>query len=73
MSYMHEIPSDDDVVAILSELGGNADALTLCRALVAAGHAEGRSQLAIQRATDRGKLKLERDWTLSLVKEAVAA
>jgi len=69
----YEVPSDDQVVAALAELGGTAPAVELCRALVIAGNPVLQTQLAIQRAADRGRLQINRDWTLSVVHEAVAA
>jgi hypothetical protein len=69
----YEVPSDNDVVAALNELGGTAPAVDLCRALVIAGHPVLQSQLAIQRAADRGRLQINKDWTLSVALEAVAA
>ena len=68
-----EVPSDDEVVATLNDLGGTVPAVELCRALVIAGHSVLQSQLAIQRAADRGRLQVNKDWTLSVVLEAVAA
>ena len=74
MAYVQEVPSDDQVLAALRGLGGRADALALCERLMSEGHPELQSQLAIQRTAERGKLLVERDWTLSLVPEqAVAA
>ena len=73
MGYSHEIPSDDDVVAALDDLGGHSNALALCEKLGALGHSERRAQLAIQRAAERGRLTVEQDWTLSVAKQAVAA
>lgn len=66
-----EIPTDDEVVAKLSELAameeynGYVSARALCDALVTDGNPVGRSQLAIQRAAERGKLLINDDWTLS--------
>jgi hypothetical protein len=68
-----EVPSDDAVVTALRELGGTAAAVDLCKALVIAGHSVLQSQLAIQRAADRGRLKINSDWTLSAMAEAIAA
>jgi hypothetical protein len=68
-----EVPSDDAVVAALGDLGGTAPAVELCKALIMAGNSALQSQLAIQRAADRGRLMINRDWTLSVVPEAVAA
>ena len=74
MSYVKEVPSDDEVIAILRALGGQSDALTLCKELMQNGHPELQSQLAIQRTAERGKLIVERDWTLSLQPDhAIAA
>ena len=74
MTYVREVPSDEQVLEALEQLGGRADALALCQALMSQGHPELQSQLAIQRTAERGKLLVERDWTLSLVPEqAVAA
>ena len=74
MAYVQEVPSDDEVLAALKALGGRADALALCEQLMSEGHPELQSQLAIQRTAERGKLLVERDWTLSVVPEqAVAA
>ena len=72
MRYL-EIPSDDEVVAKLRKLGGKATALDLCNALVAAHHPRRESQLAIQRASERRRIIVEADWTLSLANEAIAA
>jgi len=66
MAFSREIPSDDEVVAMLNQLGGHADALKLCRALMEAGHPKLQSQLAIQRAAERRRLVVNADWTLSL-------
>jgi hypothetical protein len=55
-------------------LGGQADAISLCHKLMSEGHPELQSQLAIQRAAERGKLVVERDWTLSVaVQQNIAA
>jgi hypothetical protein len=61
-----EIPSDEEVVAALRALGGHASARSLCDKLVAEGHPRRDSQLAIQRAAERGRLTVAKDWTLSL-------
>lgn len=68
-----EIPSDNDVVAALAALGGHATAIELRDALIANGHSKSRCELAIQRAADRGRLNIERDWTLSLDQERQVA
>ena len=73
MTYVREVPSDEQVLAALQELGGNADALALCRQLMSEGHPELQSQLAIQRTAERGKLIVQRDWTLSLVPQQAEA
>jgi hypothetical protein len=70
MPYI-EIPSDAEVVAALGELGGHATALDLCNKLVHAGHSRRDSQLAIQRASERGRIKVKSDWTLSVIGEPV--
>jgi len=73
MATRHEVPSDDQVVATLEAIGGRqVDAVTLCRALMERGHPQLESQLAIQRAAERRRILVNRDWTLSL-KEAMAA
>lgn len=71
MSY-REIPSDSEVVSALEALGGRATAVALCN-LLAKDHPRRDSQLAIQRAAERGRLQWEHDWTLTISKEAVAA
>ncbi|MEP2735350.1 MAG: hypothetical protein ABJP34_03550 [Erythrobacter sp.] len=68
-----EIPSDAEVVAVLGALGGAATALALCDGLVARGHPRGDSQLAIQRAAERGKIAINDDLTLSAVGNLEAA
>lgn len=74
MAYVREVPSDEQVVAALAELGGQSDAITLCEKLMSQGHPELQSQLAIQRAAERGRLVVERDWTLSVaVQQNIAA
>jgi hypothetical protein len=73
MATIHEIPSDDEVVETLAGLGGHADAVELCTALMARGHPQLESQLAIQRAAERRRLQVLRDWTLSIPGQAQAA
>lgn len=70
-----EVPSDDQVVAALKKLGDGVTARALCMELVlVAGHPVRQSQLAIQRAAERGRIQVNDDWTLSaLVEEAMAA
>lgn len=68
-----EIPSDQEVVDTLAALGERVTAVRLCQALVAAGHPIRQSQLAIQRAAERGHIEINSDWSLSAIKEAIAA
>lgn len=68
----NEIPSDDEVVSALDELGGRATAAVLCDRL-AQDHPRRDCQLAIQRAAERGRLQWEHDWALTITKEVVAA
>lgn len=69
-----EIPSDDEVVAVLQRLGDRVTARALCVELIADGHPVRQSQLAIQRAAERGRIQVNDDWTLSaMVVEAMAA
>lgn len=68
-----EIPSDDQVVAMLKSIGAHVSAQRLCVALIAEGHPVRESQLAIQRAAERGKILVHDDWTLSVAEEALAA
>ena len=72
MAYL-EVPTDDQVVEALAALGDGVSARKLCDALVADGHPRPDSQLAIQRATERGRVAVGQDWTLSVVREVVAA
>lgn len=68
-----EIPTDDAVVEALNKLGGRATARQLCEALVRTNHPRRDSQLAIQRASERGRISVGPDWTLSVVAKAMAA
>lgn len=68
-----EIPSDDVVVQALVDLGGRATAAELCNQLVRTNHSRRDSQLAIQRASERGRVSVGADWKLSVVMQAVAA
>lgn len=68
-----EIPSDDEVVAALRELGDSVSARTLCNALINKGHPAHLSQVAIQRAAERGRIIVNNNWTLSVVQDALAA
>jgi len=72
-----EVPSDDEVVEVLAQLsaeyGERVTARRLCEALIANNHPLRQSQLAIQRAAERGRLDVHADWTLSIAQEAIAA
>ncbi|OAP47435.1 hypothetical protein ATC00_22520 [Sinorhizobium americanum] len=68
-----EIPSDDAVVDALKKLGGRATARELCEELVKTNRPRRDSQLAIQRASERGRISVGHDWMLTVVAEAVAA
>lgn len=68
-----EIPSDDEVVAALMQLGGRASAVQLRDLLIEQEHSVSRSELAIQRAADRGRIFICRDWTLSVEREQQVA
>lgn len=68
-----EIPSDDQVVAMLQSLGDHVTARALCAALIGGGYPVRQSQIAIQRAAERGRILVNDDWTLSRVREAEAA
>lgn len=72
MDYL-EIPTDDEVVDALKMMGGSQTARALCDKLVALGHPRRDSQLAIQRATERGRLLVAKDWILSVAEDVVAA
>jgi len=67
-----EIPSDDQVVAALEGLGDGVTARVLCKALIDQGHPVQQSQIAIQRAAERGRILVNDDWTLSIPQEAEA-
>lgn len=71
----NEIPADEVVVAMLAKLGDRISARVLCDELVKAGHPRGRSQIAIQRTAERGKIVINPDLSLSSVSadELVAA
>jgi len=73
MATTREVPSDDQVVAALIRLKGHADAVALCQELMNEGHPQLQSQLAIQRAAERRRLIVNKDWTLSVPQEALAA
>ena len=62
-----EVPSDDEVIEVLQALNGAANARELCAHLMEKGHSRLESQLAIQRAAERGKIVLRNDWTFSAV------
>lgn len=67
-----EVPSDQDVFNALVRLGGSATASMLCDELVKS-HPRRESQLAIQRASERGRINVDRNWTFTLPAELVAA
>lgn len=67
-----EVPSDDEVIGVLQELHGKADARALCAHLMEKGHPRLASQLAIQRTAERGKIVLRDDWTFAAVELEVA-
>ena len=69
----NEIPADEVVVAMLAQLGDRVSARALCEALVNAGHPRGRSQIAIQRTAERGKIIINSDLSLSPVPVAELA
>lgn len=74
MPDLPEVPNDEQVVEALQRLnGGHATAVQLCRALVDAGHPVLQTQLAIQRAADRGRIQINRDLSLSVAREFEAA
>lgn len=73
MNHTNEVPSDNEVVAALEAMGGRADASALLERLTGEGHSPRLTQLAIQRAADRGRLKLERDWSYTVARELAAA
>lgn len=60
-----EVPSDDEVVAVLERLGNEVTARALCVELIAAGHPVRESQIAIQRAAERGRIQVNDDLSLS--------
>lgn len=68
-----EIPSDDQVVAALASIGDGATARAVCKVLIDQNHPVRESQIAIQRAAERGRICVNDDWTLSIPQEAVAA
>jgi hypothetical protein len=67
-----EVPSDDEVVKALASLNGVATARALCAKLVEAGHPRLASQLAIQRAAERGRIGIRDDWQLTAEAELAA-
>lgn len=64
------IPSDDEIIAALTALGGRTDALSLGNALIALGYRTSRAQLGMQRAGDRGIIEYAHDWTIVLPAKA---
>lgn len=73
MPDLPEIPTDEQVVKALKGLNGHATAVQLFRVLVAEGHPVLQTQLAIQRAADRGFIQINRDLSLSVAQECEAA
>lgn len=75
MKSKHEKPSDEQVVACLNELGGEATAQALLDALLESDEtfSPRQTQLAIQRAYDRGLIALGQDWKLRIAQAAQAA
>lgn len=73
---MIEIPSDDEVVDALASInrsGARITARALCDNLVSRGHPVRESQIAIQRAAERGRILVNSDWSLSAIQETLAA
>lgn len=70
-----EVPSDDEVVEVLAALGERVAARVLCLKLIEAGHPVRESQIAIQRAAERGRIRVNDDLSLSplVVNELEAA
>jgi hypothetical protein len=60
-----EVPSDDEVVAVLEALGERVTARALCMKLIEAGHPVRESQIAIQRAAERGRIQVNDDLSMS--------
>jgi len=60
-----EVPSDDEVVAVLNALGDRVTARDLCIQLISVGHPVRESQIAIQRAAERGRIQVNDDLSLS--------
>lgn len=60
-----EVPSDNEVVAVLAALGERVTARALCMKLIEAGHPVRESQIAIQRAAERGRIKVNDDLSVS--------
>lgn len=72
MAHMHEIPSDDEVLSVLHELG-TASARALVDELVDRAHDTRDAQRAIQRCLDRGKIQLGRGMLLSVKERQLEA
>lgn len=68
----NEIPSDEEVVAALQLIGVGATADVLCNELAKA-HPVRDCQLAIQRAVERGKIAVSKDWRLTVTGREMAA
>ena len=76
MKLKHEKPSDEDVVATLNRLGGEASAQELFDELIRVDGALSprHTQLAIQRVYDRGLITLDKEWKLRVAAhDAIAA
>ena len=69
----HEVPSDAEVAQALRDLGDRVKAVDLCQALMRLGHPIRETQLAIQRAAERGRIVINHDLTLSSAREVFAA
>ena len=69
-----EVPTDDEVMAIVGATEDGIDAASLVDQLVAGAHTRRNSQRAVQRALDRGKIDLGRGLRLVIAHHhAVAA
>ena len=54
-----EIPTDDEVLALVGIHEGGIDPTELLSALLASGHTRPNSQRAMQRCLDRGKIRFD--------------
>lgn len=66
MGRFAEVPSDDEVVETLEGFKCKVSARKLYEALVDKKHGRAASQIAIQRAIERGRVLLNEDLTLSV-------